>query len=175
MCLKFFFAGYCSLGTMSQLFQWFYAVSYQFPRFEKTHYGLTDRRTDGRTDRRTDRPSYRDAWTHLKKKDNQKWVKIGMFIKLRGLTFSANQLQHLSLYQDVLSLSEIIRASKKPFRSYVHCDWSLLSSWPVLCRTKSSFSLYPAKRCKSAVSIWCRSSLICACLALWLNSVKIVL
>ena len=29
--------------------------------------GLTDGRADGPTDRRTDIPSYRDAWTHLKK------------------------------------------------------------------------------------------------------------
>ena len=34
--------------------------------------GVTDRRTDGRTDGRTDRPFYRDAMTHLKKKENKK-------------------------------------------------------------------------------------------------------
>ena len=28
---------------------------------------MTNRMTDGRNDRRTDRPSYRDAWTHLKR------------------------------------------------------------------------------------------------------------
>ena len=45
---------------MSQLFQWFYAVSYQFPRFKKnaqrTH-GPMDRLTDGRTYRPTDEES----------------------------------------------------------------------------------------------------------------------
>jgi len=32
--------------------------------------GPTDRRTDGPTDGRTDIPSYRDAWTHLKTRNN---------------------------------------------------------------------------------------------------------
>ena len=32
----------------------------------------TDGRTDQLTDGRTDRPSYRDAWTHLKRKQKMK-------------------------------------------------------------------------------------------------------
>ena len=51
---------------MFQLFQWFYAVSYQFPRLKKTRYRRTDGLTDQPTDRQTDRPSYRDAWMHRK-------------------------------------------------------------------------------------------------------------
>ena len=76
-------AGYfqviCSQGSISRLFQYFYAVSTQFPQFEKRATDgwtdgptdrwtdrRTDRQTDRRTDRQMDRPSYGDVWTHLK-------------------------------------------------------------------------------------------------------------
>ena len=49
---------------------------------KKTRDGPTNQRTDGRTDRRTDRPSYRDARTHLKMK-NEKVAK-GRIIGLAG-------------------------------------------------------------------------------------------
>ena len=52
----------CNQGSMSQLFQSLYAVSYQFPQFKKTR--NRPRATDH--GQLTDRPSYRDAWTHLK-------------------------------------------------------------------------------------------------------------
>ena len=44
----------------------------EFVVLKKTPYGQTNGPTDGRTDRLTDRQmdkaSYRDAWTHLKRK-----------------------------------------------------------------------------------------------------------
>ena len=57
------------------LLKWFY---YNLPRelcvFANFYKSITDRRTDGRTDRltdrRKDRPSYRDARTHLKVKED---------------------------------------------------------------------------------------------------------
>ena len=52
VCLQFI----CSQGSTSRLFLYFYAVSTQFPLFEKKTALLMDGRTDG----------YRDAWMHLK-------------------------------------------------------------------------------------------------------------
>ena len=49
------------------------AILFEFGTFlrNSTRVWPTDQPTDGRTDRRTDTPSYRDARTHLKKKENK--------------------------------------------------------------------------------------------------------
>ena len=79
ICLKQKFQNFVFKGSMA--FQGLFAVrdpylgffndsmmfSLNFRSFKKTRNPPTDRPTDGRTDRRMDTPSYRDAWTHLKR------------------------------------------------------------------------------------------------------------